>query len=153
MKNYMDMKTAFECEDKDIPFIEAGFNFNSKFSKKKLKEYPISTQYVAEIIEVGLSDKWQVEKADPKVLTSKQAAEKYYPKREGGFFYSEERTKGFMDCLFEHGTKNGQSKEWKRLKPLFDDLKKYFIDGHRTLYEKIQGQMMNLTPPWEIDEK
>ncbi len=63
MKNYMDMKTAFECEDKDIPFIEAGFNFNSKFSKKKLKEYPISTQYVAEIIEGKVCNKLK-EKGD-----------------------------------------------------------------------------------------
>ena len=70
MAKYMTMPEAFKCEGNDSPFIDGEFNSDKDFTKKgllELSEYDGFKPWPSP--KNQLSDQWQVQKAEPKVLT------------------------------------------------------------------------------------
>ncbi len=70
MTKYMTMPEAFKCEGNDSPFIDGEFNSDKDFTKKgllELSEYDGFKPWPSP--KNQLSDQWQVQKAEPKVLT------------------------------------------------------------------------------------
>ena len=69
----MTMPEAFKCEGNDSPFIDGEFNSDKDFTKKgllELSEYDGFKPWPSP--KNQLSDQWQVQKAEPKVLTAEQ---------------------------------------------------------------------------------
>lgn len=108
MAEYMDMKTAFECGDDDIPYNEdcGGFNTAKLYIKKELiGESPKIIMNPSH----GLSGQWQVIKAEPKVLTTEEImndVSERMPVDQWEVFYVKD--------VADKCDKNGQLKEWQR---------------------------------------
>jgi hypothetical protein len=71
MTKYMKMEQAFKCGDDDIPFLEEGWNSTGKLTLK----YILDNQVNFPTPNAIASDKWQVIKAEPKVLTAEEIEE------------------------------------------------------------------------------
>lgn len=123
MKKYYTMKKAFDlCGDDDAPFLDdadLGFNNVLKRSKKqiledhKIRGTETDPRTAFKLLKVGLSDKWQIQKAEPKVYTS---GEEYMCNNYGvGYWDDLFKPQRVIDA-FLSGEKNGQLKEWLRPK-------------------------------------
>lgn len=108
MKKYYTMQECFEaCEDDDIPYIEGSFNIGYIRPKKsimgKQKDYLFT-------VDDAFSDKWQIKRAEPKVLSPKEILKKVSE--------SEPQTlqwkKRDIEYAIELADQNGQLREWLR---------------------------------------
>ena len=120
MTKYYTMKKCFDdCGDNDIPFISAehikhGYNITGK-TKRFISE---NNGNLGMSVKVCFSDKWQIKRAEPKVLTAGD-----YIKTEIGLrFFKTNREEliamNWGKSGFKNGDKNGQLKEWLRHKEL-----------------------------------
>jgi len=97
---------------------------------------------------------WEIIRAEPEVLTACE----YVTKTFDG--YSDDRERSVKYEAFEAGNKNGQIKEWKRLKPLIDAAWKLLKESENNVYhsvgsvttENFKTELKNLTPPWECEK-
>ncbi len=112
MIKYMTMSEAFKCGNNDSPFIDGEFNSDKDFTKKgllELSEYDGFKPWPSP--KNQLSDQWQVQKAEPKVLTAKEVWD-------GGHFmhgiFDETISVSTFNRIFKSGDKNGQLREWLR---------------------------------------
>lgn len=115
MGEYMTMIEAFECDDEDVPYLDGYFNWHDEHTKAKLNKIHCDIA-----VEAALSDKWQVKKADPKVLTAEeieQVAMQCDKDKSGLREYG-------LHCA-RKGIENGQIKEWNRTKELRELLEKW----------------------------
>ncbi len=103
MTKYMTMREAFKCEDDDIPFVEGIYNTKCMLPKVRLLKDDL--RYLT--IDAALSGEWQVQKAEPKVLTVDELV--YAGKKS---FNDGEYSK--LWWLADKADKNGQLREWLR---------------------------------------
>lgn len=95
------------------------------------------------------ADDWEIIRAEPEVLTPEES----WNNISGG---SQNLIKESVFYLgFKKGDKNGQIKEWKRLKPLIDYIETIFAAGNIFKYHSSDDMIefiKNLTPPWECEK-
>ena len=122
MKKYYTMKECFdECGDDDTPFIEDdGFGFNQHIPNTKKVLMDMDVLFVSP--KAAISDKWQIKRAEQKVLTDDQWLKDIY----GNDYNNQDYTAGDMRWAFNTGEENGQLKEW--LRPEQVDLRKTIKD-------------------------
>lgn len=92
----------------------------------------------------------EIIRADPKVLTAEKWIDGLITKK--GLTCE---TLNWINFSFCEGDKNGQTKEWKRLKPLIDALRGQavaYARKHQKPHPELVELLENLTPPWEIDK-
>lgn len=83
------------------------------------------------------------EPIEPKLLTAEQIVKQHRMHRD----FRDVLSDGALITLSENSIKNGQIKEWNRLKPLIDAA---YQSGPRSL--AMDKAMEDITPPWEIKE-
>jgi len=148
---YMTMKQAFECNDEDSPFLQDGFNSAFRKSKKHILENPKSfSVYPGH----ALSESWQVQKAEPKVLSADEWVEKNIGKYWGRWSTAGVSTETeFGIESFRAGDKNGQLKEWNRMKEFREAVsvlyEKAAHEAISTITKKVLEEFKNLTPPYQ----
>ncbi len=104
----MTMSEAFKCGGNDIPFIDGEFNSDKNFTVKGLRELSEYDKFKPwPTPKQQLSNEWQVQKAEPKVLTVDELV------------YADQ--KSFNDGEYpklwwvaDKADKNGQLREWLR---------------------------------------
>lgn len=135
-QKYYTMKECFdECGDDDKPFINNGFNCDMSDTKSEIINYSKLDISYSEIY----SDKWQIKRAEPKVLSAEEWINKRIkilsqPNVIGNFHW---HTKDIYDCA-EYFLKNGQNREWLRPEQveLREALKKcFYYPRGRTKHE------------------
>ena len=154
MRKYYTMKECFDaCGDDDVPFICGGFNHESFLTKKELLGKAEFT-YPMPSIRQSMSARWQIKRAAPKVLSAEEAWKNNV--NLGG--YQTERV-AFING-FEAGDKNGQLREWLRLKPLIDaatiaynaliGIEGRYGEAIEQARLDLKCALNNLKPPYEI---
>jgi len=102
-----------------------------------------------------MADDWQIIRSEPEVLTDEDLIAGVYVNPEKRAVFTEKEIIRFSKKC----DKNGQNKEWKRLKPLIDaakNVRKYCAtlfesnDKLKTMCD-LSKALENLTPPWEIE--
>ncbi len=86
----------------------------------------------------------EIIRAEPNVLTAEQIVKQHRMHRD----FRDVLSDGALITLSENSIKNGQIKEWKRLKPLRDVVNEYLETGSADFVSPIK----NLTPPWESEQ-
>ncbi len=113
MTEYMKMEQAFECGDNDIPFIEGGYN-TTGYSKKQLLSNPNGLRPT---ILDHFSDQWQVQKAEPKVLTTDEIRTKVTNE-------DLDNTKSYRLLMYEcaeYGIENGRLEMYLEFKKFLNE--------------------------------
>jgi hypothetical protein len=114
---------------------------------KKLKKKDINRYYFT--WEQMNSDRWQIKRAEPKVLSADECLKECYGGMEKNFGCSA------MQHMFDRGDENGQLKEWSRpeqvslretLKELFSI--PYYGEKPEALMAAMEA-LNNLKPPYE----
>ena len=138
MTKYMTMAEAFKCRDEDIPFIAGGWNGGKSATKK----YILTNSVTFPSPEAIASQNWQVQKAEPKILTTEEFEFNLEVKSEPNCHrcWLQGNRNGF-----EAGEKNGQLREWLRSKELREAVGSYQCDAGN--YGKLKEALKNLTPP------
>ncbi len=149
MTKYMTMKQAFECREDDVPFIKHGFNDSTKSKKSTILHSPNYT-YSAMPIKDALSDKWQVIKAEPKVLELNEIVDKSFKVNPLDTLPVRLRYVSIADLA----EKNGQLREWNRTKELREAVKNLMKQSPLSfvLYEEtntLADVFKNLKPPYQ----
>lgn len=119
----MNPGDIFRTNSDDWVKSEAGMLERVGFREDKLCLSTLTLELEGEII-----------RAEPEVLTYRD----WFVKNSPGV----QAENAFID-----GDKNGQIKEWKRLKPLIDDA----LENSSSITE-VRQKLKNLTPPWEIEK-
>jgi hypothetical protein len=123
------MQEAFQCGDDDIPYIEGGFNPHKWTKKRAAKDCLVTTQE-------ALSDQWQVQKAEPKVLGGGDWYHENYPRKKSWAPHTEPE----MIHAFISGDKNGQLKQWVAHKEL-REAAEWFIQEYNGLRANLKKAM------------
>lgn len=130
----MTMKEAFDnCADDDIPYNNEGGGYNNSPTRKKTKSQLLKDQNAwdnATCLSFALSDKWQIQRAEPKVLTGRD-------------WWGENRKDyigRYFDDVLPDAFKAGQKAEWIRHKELRWAAKYGNVDD-------IDKELANLKPP------
>jgi hypothetical protein len=119
MSGYMTIQEAFECGDDDIPFIEGGFNNFRRQTKKEMSDTPTNPESRPSVSDI-LSDKWQVQKAEQKILTAEEwvkTAGKDIPDLTNIIQVQ------LLLTAYNAGDKNGQLKQWQNHEELRETVK------------------------------
>lgn len=137
MTKYYTMEEALqECCDEDFLVHEECYRVyrTIKVKKKDIYDFPMTWHEYN-------SNKWQIKRAEPRVLSAVESLE-YYKNKPGpaGYFDQE------MIEMFNKGDKNGQLREWLRpeqveLREAVEDL---FKGGSTT---RVTDAIKNLKPP------
>jgi hypothetical protein len=107
MPEYYTMRACFDiCGDNDIPFVEGLYNDEHTLTKKIAIDHHHSPS-----IEAALSDKWQIKRAEPVVLSADEYLKKNYNVNTDGDLIL--LPHHFID-VFNSADKNGQLREWLR---------------------------------------
>lgn len=145
---YHTVKECFDaCGDDDAPQnFETGFNTAPELSKKTLIKENLYPNY-----KTILSDKWQIKRAEPKVLTSHQAAENRDSDSANKMTKIEN---AFYRTGFEEGDQNGQLREWLRpeqveLREAVERLIETSNDTCGPIYLELEKALENLKPPYK----
>jgi hypothetical protein len=151
MTEYYTMKECFDaCGDDDIPFIENGFNSSGMGNKKRLLDF----DSMAVSLKDMLSNKWQIKRAEPVVLSADEYLKKNYNVNTDGDLIL--LPHHFID-VFNSADKNGQLREW--LRPEQVELREA-VKNYRQLMEtgaevpiehceRVNKAIENLKPPYE----
>jgi len=145
------MKECFNaCGDDDVPFIDGKYNSVCMLPKARLSKADL--RYLK--IKDALSDKWQIKRAEPKVLSAEEMFRKRYGYRSAVAEFGD-RLRAYGDDM----DKNGQLREWLRpeqveLREAIEKVSKYHnLSGHNdlgnALYE-LKKALKNLKPPHDI---
>jgi hypothetical protein len=156
------MKECFDaCGDDDAPFIQIGSRcWNQALRSKKhllLNDAVVPVYYIQ-------SDKWQIKRAEPKVLSAEKIAKQFC--EEFGIYAEGQHiiSKQFLDILAKTADKNGQLREW--LRPEQVELRRVAenaVDSYGKLtgcysqtvtkyYHELKDELKNLKPPYEKDD-
>lgn len=124
---YMTMEQAFKCNDDDIPFIdgkysEGGFNSGIESGEPLTKSLLMKAASRPSITH-ALSEKWQVKKADTKVLTATEVVRQYQKTQITNFSEHGFSLKQAIE-LVKYAEQNGKLIEWNRT----SDLRKFVED-------------------------
>jgi len=124
MTKYYTMKECFDaCGDDDMPFIENEFNWPNPATLGELKKLDASQFHFIEVLEWGYSNKWQIKRAEPVVLSAEEWVEnnihRYWGRHHTNLFSESE----FGCEAYQKGDKNGQLREWFRAEQV--ELRKY----------------------------
>lgn len=151
------MKECFDaCSDDDIPYIKDSFNYFAQKTFGELKKIDGSDYHFIEIMEWGDSDKWQIKRAEPVVLSASEIFIQVYDESDPGIWLNDDIRNAINKSI-----QNGQLKEWLRpeqveLREAIDSLKeahKLFTRTHP--FYKEHGRLFkafeNLKPPYERD--
>ncbi len=119
MTKYYTMNDCLDaCNDKDMPFIDGEFNHINKESKEVLDNYGALALSFKQI----QSNKWQIKRAKPKVLSSEEWMYKNSGYGPGYWDYSFPAE--YCVNAFKAGNKNGQLKQWLNHKELREHAEK-----------------------------
>jgi hypothetical protein len=158
---YYTIKECFDaCRNDDIPYIDGGFNHMTSLTKSELLEKEEFTAPMASLKQ-QLSDRWQIKRAEPKVLTPDEWLRDQYPGKYSGKYI---QTNGYHDtCMhfaFESGEKQGirkgrieRDQDLRRALELAREVKNlYWNDNIHALESKLDElgeELNNLKPLYE----
>lgn len=113
MTKYYTMKECFDaCGDDDKPFVMGLYNDELTLTKKDTIKH-----YHPPSIEAAISDKWQIQRAEPKVLTADEIMEKFrWPRPD------------LIPSIIKESHQNGRLDMYQDHKPLIDYLNRLISD-------------------------
>lgn len=152
---YYTMKECFDaCGDEDFPYIDGQFNIDKNITKNMIVT-DIGPTFHWEDIH---SDKWQIKRAEPKVLSIDDIVEDTAKIGAIRHFETITHPKEALQICAKKADKNGQLREWQRpeqveLREACQDLsdkrgKPRCITDEVT---RICEAVKNLKPPYEND--
>jgi hypothetical protein len=163
---YYTMKECFDaCGDEDFPYVEGLYNDYPHVSKKMIIETDLSP-----CVEAMLSDKWQIKRAGPVVLSADDIIRNEYSRR--GADYNEFDgewdnvcVKTALSMCTKGGIKNGHLEEWQRkeqvelreaaidVSMLYHYFKDHLGPDVCGILNKLNKALNNLKPPYEQDNQ
>ena len=147
ISKYMTMREAFQCGDDDKPYIEDGFNCTLTYTKKQIlqKQRPETDPCtVFKMVKDSLSDKWQVQKAEPKVLTVEECFKKYSIRQMEKDFAP---GRDYFHFGFGDGKGQGRLERDLEVRPVVKAIQKYQNDDSIEFHESgIFEALENLKP-------
>jgi hypothetical protein len=149
------MKECFDaCNDDDIPYIENGYNdieCKHQVTKKELISYARLGMSAQEIF----LDKWQIKRAEPRVLSVDEAfmQDENQDMMEGDQNWMHGFETGYRTG-FEDGDQNGQLREWLRpehaqLRKAVEEYLSYTPCTNGFFWDMFHRAIENLKPPTE----
>lgn len=148
------MKECFDaCGDDDIPYIEGGYNSGRMLTKKEL--YCENERFTRPAIYQALYDKWQIKRAEPKVVDADWYWSNKVPLINNHTINILEHRKPDIIAAFEFADKNGQLREWLRPEQveLREAIDHYFNAKEVTFPDyirRVKRALENLKPPTEL---
>lgn len=146
---YYTMKECFDaCGDDDIPFIDGSYNSTAMNSKEFLHANPFFSQ---PSLNQALSDKWQIKRAEQKVLSAEELLEHAKQNRTNNGVWNADDVKIMANNLISKCRKNYRLErdlEFRSFVEKARELVTEYEDGQGgTLFKELREELyQNLKP-------